>query len=249
MRRFTFLLLMSTILSLPMMAQDEGTENCLWMSAELQKKINKQWSIGTEVEYRLRDDMKNTDRWTASVSAAYKPYKWLKFDAGYKFIRLQNPFEQKLAANGQTVKRETPAYWSNRHRLFASVTGTLSLGQFDISLRERWQYTYRPEITVESYDGLMEDGDRDDKVKEGKASHVLRSRLEVGYNIPRSNINPYVNVELYHAAGGLDKIRYTAGADWKITKQHTLGAFLRYVDDKGDDPDYRVIGLSYKYKF
>jgi hypothetical protein len=86
-------------------------------------------------------------------------------------------------------------------------------------------------------------------VKEGKASHVLRSRLEVGYNIPRSDINSYVNVELYNAAGGLDKIRYTAGADWKITKQHTLGAFLRYVDDKGDDPDYRVIGLSYKYKF
>ena len=201
-------LLAAMVLAVPACAQGD-TETGLWTSAEVQKKLSKQWNVSAEAEYRLRDDFGSTDRWTLSASAAYKPAKWLKLDAGYKFLRVLN--------------------------------------DDDLSLRERWQYTYRPETTVGRYD--VDDDEWEDKVKSGKAQHVLRSRLQAGYDIPKCKVDPYASMELYHAKGGLQKIRYTAGADWKVTKQHVVSAFYRYLDSRSDDPDMHVVGLGYKYKF
>ena len=66
---------------------------------------------------------------------------------------------------------------------------------------------------------------------------------------PKCKVDPYASVELYNAKGGLQKIRYTAGADWKLTKQHVVSAFYRYIDSHDDDPNMHIIGLGYKYKF
>ena len=239
-------LLAAMVLAVPACAQGD-TETGLWTSAEVQKKLSKQWNVSAEAEYRLRDDFGSTDRWTLSASAAYKPAKWLKLDAGYKFLRVLNDDETTWKDNGVDPNKWTPAWWCTKHRLYASATATLPVGRFDLSLRERWQYTYRPETTVGRYD--VDDDEWEDKVKSGKAQHVLRSRLQAGYDIPKCKVDPYASMELYHAKGGLQKIRYTAGADWKVTKQHVVSAFYRYLDSRSDDPDMHVVGLGYKYKF
>ena len=45
----------------------------------------------------------------------------------------------------------------------------------------------------------------------------------------------------------------TVGADWKLSKQHTVGAFYRYQtvrdDDDDNEPNIHMLGLSYKFKF
>ena len=238
--------LLAIFLSLPAMAQSD-TESGLWASAEVQKKLNKQWSLSAEAEYRLRENFGSTDRWTLSASAAYKPVKWLKLDAGYKFLRVLNDDETTWKDNGVDPNKWTPAWCCTKHRLFASATVSLKPGRIEFSLRERWQYTYRPETTVDRYD--IDDDEWETKTKDGKAQHVLRSRLQAEYDIPKCKVDPYASVECYHAKGGLQKIRYTAGADWKLTKQHVLGAFYRYVDSHDDDPNLHVVGLGYKYKF
>ncbi len=240
------LALMAMALALPALAQDD-TDTGLWTSAEVQKKFNKQWSLSAEAEYRLRENLGSTDRWTLSASATYKPLKWLKVDAGYKFMRVLNDDETTWKDNGVDINKWTPAWWCTKHRLFASVTGMFKAGRLEFSLRERWQYTYRPETTVDRYD--VDDDEWEDKVKDGKAQHVLRSRLQAEYDIPKCKVDPYASIELYNRKGGLQKIRYTAGADWKITKQHVLGAFYRYIDSHDDDPNLHAIGIGYKYKF
>jgi opacity protein-like surface antigen len=51
----------------------------------------------------------------------------------------------------------------------------------------------------------------------------------------------------------LEKVRYTVGLDWKLSKQHTLGAFYRYQHVNKDDDELEtnrhLLGVSYKFKF
>ena len=81
---------------------------------------------------------------------------------------------------------------------------------------------------------------------------MLRSRLQVEYDKKGLDVTPYINAELFNA-WSLQKIRYTAGLDWKLSKQHTLGAFYRYQYVRNDDddlePNRHLIGVSYKFKF
>ena len=142
-----------------------------------------------------------------------------------------------------------PSYWGLRHRFNVSLTGSVKTGRFGISLRERWQYTYRPRKTTERYDydnGLWEDYN-----VRGKGHNVLRSRLKVEYDIPGYRIDPYASAEMYNSFS-LEKSRYIVGAEWKITRTHSVGLYYLYQnvnnDKDDDDTDEHVLGLSYRIK-
>ena len=81
---------------------------------------------------------------------------------------------------------------------------------------------------------------------------MLRSRLQVEYDKKGLAVTPYVNVEFFNA-WSLEKVRYNAGLDWKLSKQHTVGAFYRYQHVNNDDDELEtnshLIGVSYKFKF
>lgn len=234
--------------AIPSGAQESSSETGLWISSEVQKKLSAQWSVSGEAEYRLRDNFGSTDRWTVALSTAYKPLSWLKLDAGYKLMRVLNPGEAKWKDNGVDMDKWTPAWWCTKHRFFASATASLSLGRFDFSLRERWQFTYRPETTTDRYD--VDDDEWEEKTKDSKSKHAFRTRLMAEYNIPKCKVDPFASMELYNQKGGLQKIRYTVGADWKLSKQHQLSLFYRYIDSKdSEEPNMHVIGLGYKFKF
>lgn len=244
--RKLLLLLLAAVMAVPAAAQDDA-ETGLWSSIEVQKKLSKKVTLSGEAEFRMGDDMKNADRWTLSGALAYKPAKWVKFDAGYKFMRVHNLSETKLKDNGIDIAKWTASYWDSRHRLFASVTGNVDIGRFNLSLRERWQYTYRHSASTERYD--YDDDEWEWKLKGSKAKHVLRSRLQVEYDIPKCKIDPYLSAEMYNAKGGTEKFRYTAGADWRIDKRNQLSLFYRYIDQKSDSPNQHVIGIGYRHKF
>ena len=93
-------------------------------------------------------------------------------------------------------------YWGVRHRFNVSLTGSYSFGNLSVSLRERWQYTYRPEKTVERT--KVSNGNVEDKTYSGKGKNVWRNRLQLKYKVS-SMWRPYVNGETYVAGSGLDK--------------------------------------------
>jgi len=231
-------------MSLCVSAQDDFG---MWYSVGAEKKIDKKFSVGAEVEFRTRNDSKTVDRWTGAIDASYKLLPWLKASAGYKFLYKNN--KEKITYNSDgNYNNWRPSYWGNRHRFFADLTASVKTGDFEFSLRERWQYTYRPEATTTRYD--FDNSKWEDTTVSGKGKNVLRSRLQVEYDIPNCKITPYANVELYNA-WSIEKTRYTLGADWKLTKQHVLGAYYRYqsINDDDDEPNGHIIGLSYKFKF
>ena len=258
MKKF-FLFLMMV---LPLAAQAQKDDFGLDFSLEAQKKLSKDFSLSLEGEYRTRDNTKTSDRWAVGLGIDYKLTKWLKASAGYTFLYDNN--EKVTYSNQEDVDdgdfdevgmpKKSAQYWAPRHRFNVSLTFDKKLfGDFRFSLRERWQYTYRPSHTVsERWSYLDNAYDGKEKTYNGKGKNVLRSRLQVEYDKKGLDVTPYANVELFNA-WSLQKVRYTIGLDWKLSKQHSVGAFYRYQnvrnDDDDNEPNTHLIGVGYKFKF
>lgn len=246
-------------MSLPLFAQsdDFGVD----LSLEVQKKFSRKWSMSVEAEFRNRNNLKTNDRWSVGLGVDYKVAKWLKASAGYSYlygstdgrISYFDEYDDAVIdgdAEEGDKKYSYPSYWTSRHRFNVSLTFDKKLiGDFRFSLRERWQYTWRPEQTIQRYSYL--DAADVDKTYSGKGKNVLRSRLQIEYDKKGLALKPYISAELFNA-WSVEKIRYTAGLDWNITKQHSIGAFYRYQNvrsDDDEDPNIHMIGLGYKFKF
>ena len=215
----------------------------------IEKKFSKKTKVEAEAELRTRNDTRTLDRWSLAVGASHKITNWLKADAGYQW--LYDNFREKITYNVTgDYNNWRPSYWGSRHRFTVSLTGSFDIGRFGFSLRERYQYTYRPEALTDRYD--FDNGWWEPATVRSKHVHILRSRLKIDYNIPRSKLTPYVSAELFNDMD-LRKSRFTAGADYTLKKKHDFGIFYRYHIVNGDDFDNEtnehMIGLSYKYKF
>ena len=257
-------LLVIMMVSLPLTAIAQTDDFGLDFTLEAQKKLSKQWSIGFEGEMRTRDNTKTMDRWSAGLGVDYKPssVKWFKLSAGYSLLYDNNERTSYFDATDDEVldgdadegdPKKYAKYWGTRHRFNVSLTFDKKLiGNFKFSLRERWQYTYRPEHTVSERWSYFDNAyDGKPKTYSGKGKNVLRSRLQVEYDKKGLALTPYVNVEFFNA-WSLQKTRMNVGLDWKLSKQHTVGVFYRYQvvrnDDDDNEPNFHMIGLGYKIK-
>lgn len=237
-----------TTMSLTAVAQSEGG---LIAGAEVERKVNKQLSVSVEAELRTRNNFKTMERWSLELGASYKFNKWLKADAGYTLLNTNFREDINYKSSG-AYNNWRPSYWGIRHRVHASLTGTYKFqNNLRLSLRERWQYTYRPEKTVTRWD--FDNSCWEDKVRVGKGKNQLRSRLQLEYDKKKALLTPYASVELYNS-WAVEKIRYTIGTDINVTKSHAFNVFYRFqnmknVEENEYDPDMHYIGVGYKFKF
>lgn len=250
MRTFKIPLLVLALVSMGQtsFAQSEGG---LLLEAEAEKKITKNFSLSLGADMRTRNNFKTMDRWSMGLNMSYKFNKWLKADAGYTL--LNSNFHEKISYKSSGgLNHWRPSYWGVRHRINASLAGSYKFSNnIKLSLRERWQYTWRPEKTVSRWD--FDDEQWEDKVRNGKAKHQLRSRLQIEYDKKKAILTPYANAELYNS-WNIEKVRYTLGTDIRLNKQHSLNLFYRFQDirqtDADDyDPDMHYLGIGYKFKF
>jgi len=237
------------IAAVPLQAEEFDTG--LLLDVGVSKKVGKQWTFGAEAEMRTRNDFRTFDRWSLAADATFKATKWLKLNAGYSL--LINNYEEKINRHDDgELNNWRPSYWQAAHRVFASAQVSLKTGRFGISLRERWQFTYRPATEQNRYD--FDDKQWQSHSIEAKGKHILRSRLAIDYDIPRCKVDPYYSIELFNDMK-LDKTRHTVGAEWKLKKVHSVDFFLRFQDIRvhdaldSSDPDRLSFGIAYKYKF
>ena len=242
MKKQLHTLLFMMLMPLAVMAQDNDFG--MNYSAGITKKIDKKWSVGGELEMRTCNNTQTFSRFSGAVEGQYKFTKWLKASAEYKF--LYDRRNEKL--NEMSTYR--PSYFTPRHRVSVSLTADATKGRFKFSLRERWQYTYRPEKTTERYDFAEEMWE--ETVVRSKAHNVMRSRFQVEYDIAKCKFDPYVSVELFNSMR-LEKTRLTVEVEYKYKKQHVVNAFYRYENSNEandeEDANMHIIGLGYQYKF
>lgn len=250
-------------------ANDDNDDFGIWTSIDASKKLTEKMKFGIEGEFRTTDGVKEVDRRSLGVSLSYKPFTWLKADIGYIFMNAYEPEETKTevfdVVDNQTLynKKTDHAYRVNKDRLYLSLTGSFDIGRLEFSIRERLQYTYTNDaFTTEDkeewyYEDMINFADPalDTKTeveqKDCKRNTTLRSRLTVKWDIRKCPIKPFVSAELFTRADEWrfhDKVRYRAGADYKIDKDNSFSVYYIYQNANDDDePAGHAIGASYSF--
>ena len=230
-------------------SQAQENDFGMWYELGAEKKLSQKWNVAGEAELRTRNNTRTLDRWSVGLNAEYKIIKGLKLSAGYTLLNDNNQEKFTLKSDQLRPNKWTPSYWGVRHRFNVSLSGSLDWNRFKFSLRERWQYTYRPETTGKKYDF---DEEAWVSVK-GKGKNVLRSRLQVCYDIPHWKFDPTLGVEMFTDKSGIQKMRYQVGTEYKYHKRHIFSLNYRFqnVNENDDDGDSNshLIGIGYKYKF
>jgi hypothetical protein len=224
-------------------ADDAG----LVATIEASHKFSKKLSAGVEAEFRSRNDFRTADRVSIGGDVSYKVLSWLKASAGYVLLIDNNREEIKYQKDGVSFNNWRPSYWGLRHRFNLALTASYKIRHVEVSLRERWQYTYRPSKMIDNFD--FDEGLWEDHEVKGKGKNVLRSRLQVEWDIPKWKFDPFASVE-FHTTRELEKTRFLVGVNHSLKKKHNFKLYYRgQVSGSSDEPNIHMLGLGYAYKF
>lgn len=242
-RLILLVLLFTALMPQGLQADDSG----LILSAEASRKIRKGLNVGFEVEFRSRNDFRTAERVSLGASVSYKLLPWLKASGGYNLL-IENNREEITYNDDLSYNNWRPSYWGLRHRFNVSLTASYKVRRVEFSLRERWQYTYRPEKMIDNFD--FDEAEWEDHKVRGKGKNVLRSRLQAEWDIPRCKFDPFASVEFHHSKH-LDKTRFIVGVGHTIKKTHDFKLYYRYqlTGSHSSDPNIHMLGLGYTYKF
>ena len=137
------------------------------LSVSIDKKLARGLHVSLEEEIRMDNNFGSFDRFHTTLALSYKVNDYLKLGVGYAMI---NPYSSSNSA-----------FKSSRHRLMLAATGSLRFGDWRLSLRERFQATYRS-------------GDMNE-YQNPRTALTLKSRLKLSYKGLR-RLEPYAYVEL-----------------------------------------------------
>ena len=238
------LLLCNTISPTPSLADDAG----LVVSAEASHKISKKLTAGFETEFRSRNNFRTAERVSLGPSLSYKVLPWLKASVSYNLLIENNKEHLTYQDDEVSYNNWRPSYWGLRHRFNVALTASYKIQRVELSLRERWQYTYRPSKTIDNFD--FDEGIWEDYEVRGKGKNVLRSRLQLDWDIPKCKFDPYASVE-FHTTRELEKTRFIVGVSHSVKKKHNFKLYYRFqlTGSGSDDPNIHMLGLGYTYKF
>lgn len=255
-------------------AQKSSDDFGIWGTVEFSKKVNKKSKFVIDAEVRSIEAVSDFERIAVGAKLDYEIKQWknpeklvskaeLKSNLGYCFIYGHYLSEKNLKEYVEEVGEYNynidEAYWAARNRVYLTLTGEMKIGRFEVSLRERLQYTHTGSVTIDEtkYRWEKQGGIKGEwaptteiepELKEAKNNLSLRSRLNIKYDIPNCKINPFVSAELYTRLDkwqAFDKARYRAGASYKINKKNDISLFYLYEDVSGNDPDCHAVGFEY----
>ncbi|MBR6662834.1 MAG: DUF2490 domain-containing protein [Alistipes sp.] len=213
----------------------------------LAQKLKLTWSE----QLRTKESFSQLDKMLTSFTLDYQAWRHLGFEGEYVFVN----------------ERKGDELWKVKHRFNLAVIGKLSVGRFDLSLRERVRFVVR------SYDT--------DKYLTADPFVTLRSRLKADYR-NESRWKPYAYVELYttlNAPGAVDnrltcdvesdnyinRVRLCIGSTMKIDSHNSMDFYYMVHFNRTQGATYdavsgnltsrtlkkvcaHVIGIDYKFK-
>ncbi len=202
----------------------------------------------------LKENFATLDRLNTDAEAHYKVCRYLRVGVSYRFMAVY-----KAGADLSS------SYWTLRHRAACHVTGMYTVNRWQLSLRERFQSTWRDEELTNL---------RERRVPE----FCLRTRFKAEYHCFSKPLQPYASLELYSPLGQTDYLAeaeettgyrhwafnamYTrVGLQWRLDARNFLDfsyclAAARKVDVGKKSGDIRVtpslehiVGVAYSYHF
>ena len=171
------------------------------LSFTLDKKLSRGLHISLEEELRFDNNFSSFDRFHTTVGLSYKLNEYLKLGVGYAMI---NPYSSTNSA-----------FKNSRHRLMLDITGGLRFGDWRLSLKERFQATYRT-------------GDMNE-YQNPRTALTLKSRLKLQYKGFR-RMEPYVSVELRNTLNAPVISAYYNGTAYLTSDYATSGEAGWFLD-------------------
>lgn len=181
-----------------------------------------------DLSYKLNKKLKVSFVPEIRFDDSFDPDKYL-FEGGLtykpvKFLSLEGTYRYTI--NPRTGK---DTEYSNQFGL--SAKAEKELGRFDAGLKIR-------------YTNDADDGASDDE--------FFRYKLSLSYNIPKCKLTPEIAMEAFQQLGndgGLYKMRFSAGADYKLFKNNYLGLSYKFDYYHTEYLNKHIVGLGYKIKF
>lgn len=216
-------MLAAFLLPLTAFAQQFGART----SVEADFKLRKGLHLGVEEELRLGAGNPGIDNFRSTVGVSWKASKYFKLGAGYTLI---NPYKYDVG------------FRNPRHRFYAEATGHVRLGDFQLSLKEKFQLTNRTEDSLNVYQtprnalalksraGVKYKGLKDIGL-EPFGYFEIRTVLNGPWGETTGTIKQtdseryyynYVHTGYTHVYN--NRYRVNLGTDYSISKNHTLTA-------------------------
>ena len=228
-----FLLLLATSLialgavaqtSIPPLAESSDSDLQARVKAAIEFPLSEKWSLTWGEQLRLKDSFGKIDKVLSSLTLDYEPWRFLEVGTEYAFVN----------------ERKGTDDWRIKHRINFNVTGKLSIGRFDLSLRERIRFVVR------SYDT--------NEYETPDPFTTLRTRLKAAYNTP-TRWKPYAYVELYTTLNApevvenylrdplerdnyINRVRLVFGSEVKLSDKHKMDLHYMINFNRSYKPGY-----------
>jgi len=198
----------------------------LWTEAGVRYRINKQFRLKFDSHARFSNDVTTTQSIMPEVAFSYRPLKFLRLEAGYRFSA--EPFES-----------EEGTYADSWHRLSADVRLRYRIKPFTLRFRLRYQEKFgRPWKGGEKLKNL----------------HTVRNKVSVILKLP-AGFWPFVSGEIFNRLGDSQrawhKWRLSAGLEY-TRGSHQVTLFYRHEAALHDDPGFEprhILAFGYHYGF
>lgn len=199
----------------------------------VEKKVGK-WGFEGNAELRSKDNASVIDRWSLGVGASFRIVKPVTIGIGYDYISYHD------------VKYND---CQPRQRYLVYLQGSQKMGNFTLSLRERFQRTIKDES-----DRILASGGCD--TYQINPEFVWRNRLRLSYDIPQCRIKPSFAVESFCQLNNPDgnrfnKLRNVLSFEYKLAKHHKVELFGQMDHQLNtESPLTRfVTGMGYIFAF
>jgi hypothetical protein len=193
-----------------------------WFGAEIDHSFSKKLDASLKASYRTFKDINILDEAFVEGELSYNINDYLSFAGSYRLAEVSD------GNDGNHI----------RHKLFAIVKGKVPVDRFTFSARVMLQTTIRTYVE-----------DEDDK----KVFYTGRLKLKAAYNIKNFPVDPYIGFESFtkmklNQDNVIDKSRFSAGFDYKISKKHSVQ--LEYILERDAIPELyfiHIVSVSYKF--
>jgi hypothetical protein len=196
----------------------------LWVTINLEKKINKRLELFLTQEYRRNENLTRTNLFYTDIGIAVKPMGFMKVSLSYRSIQ----------------KYEKEEIYNFRHRITLDVVLKKKVGKFTFSARERLQTQVREVYSSET--GKLPEWYFRQKVE---VKYDLDKPIKPYAGVEfRYQLHDPRNMELNHS---WNRVRYTMGLDYKINEKNSCS--LYYLIQNGFNvatpQNSFIIGVSY----
>ena len=228
MKRGIFLYMALIILPFISIAQsnDFGAE----LSVDYSHKLARGFGFNIEAEARFKDNFSRYNKGAISAGLHYSLFRNQLKPIGMKI---------KIGADYSLMSRlnKLDSYdW--QHRLNAHLSISEKIGQFEISLRERYQCDWR-DIAIYEYLPRMH----------------LRTRLKLNYTPEQIPWEFFVSEEIFYRANHprnneFEELRTVLGATYLINTTNAITLYLKASNEinKKSPDNFYALGLTYSFR-